>query len=263
MGGTGDGARVADNLADNAVGEERGRLAARAYHTTRIDIEDVLRHNWLEFWYQPKIDLQRRTVIGAEALARIRHPELGVLLPKNFLTLLSEDGMAHLTERAVVTALADWHAFDAAGFNLHLSVNVPAKTLQQTPIAKLVIQNRPEAKHWPGLIVDAPEEEIVHDLDLAQKLAMELRISHTRSPSMTSAFTMKRSRGCANLPSPSSRSTTASSRTARWMREIPLSVRLRSILHTGSGSLPLRKASKATRISRRCSSWAAIKAKAC
>jgi len=178
MGDTGDGARVADNLADDAAGEERGRLAARAYHTTRIDIDDVLRHNWLDFWYQPKIDLQRRTVIGAEALARIRHPELGVLLPKNFLMLLSEDGMAHLTERAVLTALADWHAFDAAGFNLHLSVNVPVKTLRQLPIAKLVMQSRPEAEHWPGLIVDAPEEEIVQDLDLAQKLAMELRISH-------------------------------------------------------------------------------------
>jgi len=174
MGDTDDGARAADSLAD----EERGRLAARAYHTTRIDIDDVLRHNWLEIWYQPKIDIRSRAIVGAEALARLRYPELGVLLPKSFLAALSDEGMAHLTERAVLTALRDWRAFDVAGFNLHLSVNVPVKTLQRLPIAQLVMQNRPEAKHWPGLILDVPEEWIARDLDLAQKLAAELRISH-------------------------------------------------------------------------------------
>jgi EAL domain-containing protein (putative c-di-GMP-specific phosphodiesterase class I) len=177
-GDTGDDAQAAASLADASTGEERGRLAARAYHTTRIEIDDVLRHNWLEIWYQPKVDLRRRTVVGAEGLARIRHPDLGVLLPQNFLASLSDGGMAHLTEHAVLAALRDWSVFDAAGFNLKLAVNVPIRTLERLPIAKLVMQNRPNAKHWPGLILDVPEEQIASDLDVAQKLAAELRIAH-------------------------------------------------------------------------------------
>jgi EAL domain-containing protein (putative c-di-GMP-specific phosphodiesterase class I) len=178
LGDTGDDPRAETSLADTSTGEERGRLAVRAYHTTRIDIDDVLRHNWLEIWYQPKIDLRHRTVVGAEALARIRHPDLGVLLPQNFLASLSDEGMAHLTEHAVLAALRNWSAFEAAGFNLKLAVNVPMKTLGKLPIAKLVMQNRPDAKYWPGLLLDVPEEQVARDIDLAQKLATELRIGH-------------------------------------------------------------------------------------
>ncbi len=46
-----------------------------------IEIDEALRKGWFEFWYQPKIDLKRKCLAGAEALARIRHPKLGVLLP--------------------------------------------------------------------------------------------------------------------------------------------------------------------------------------
>ena len=43
-----------------------------------IEITDALRNNWFEIWYQPKIDLKRKCLAGAEALARIRHPAFGV-----------------------------------------------------------------------------------------------------------------------------------------------------------------------------------------
>jgi EAL domain-containing protein (putative c-di-GMP-specific phosphodiesterase class I) len=47
----------------------------------RIEIDEALRNGWFEMWYQPKIDLKRKCLAGAEALARIRHPSYGVLLP--------------------------------------------------------------------------------------------------------------------------------------------------------------------------------------
>ena len=51
----------------------------------RIEIDEALRNGWFEMWYQPKIDLKRKCLAGAEALARIRHPRFGVLPPSNFL----------------------------------------------------------------------------------------------------------------------------------------------------------------------------------
>ena len=49
---------------------DSGSAAARP----RIAISEALRNNWIEIWYQPKIDLKRKCLAGAEALARIRRP---------------------------------------------------------------------------------------------------------------------------------------------------------------------------------------------
>ena len=56
----------------------------------QIDIDEALQQRWLEIWYQPKIDLRRKCLAGAEALARINHPTLGVLLPGSFLPGISD-----------------------------------------------------------------------------------------------------------------------------------------------------------------------------
>ena len=173
---TSDGLAHRPTRGDNS-GEELNRLAARAYRPTRIELDDALRHDWLEIWYQPKIDLRRNCLAGAVALARIRHPELGVLLPKSFLSAISETSATHLTEYVLLAALANWSIFDAAGFNLHLAVNVPVGVLAQLPIAAIVEQHRPRAEHWPGLILEVKEDQIVRDLELAQNLAAQLRIS--------------------------------------------------------------------------------------
>jgi len=51
----------------------------------RVAIAEALRNHWCEIWYQPKIDLKRKCLAGAEALARIRHPEFGSLQPGEFV----------------------------------------------------------------------------------------------------------------------------------------------------------------------------------
>ena len=40
----------------------------------RIDLDEALANDWIEFWYQPKIDLRKKQLVGAEAFARARHP---------------------------------------------------------------------------------------------------------------------------------------------------------------------------------------------
>ena len=67
----------------------------------RIAVDEALQNNWLEIWYQPKIDLKRKCLAGAEALARIRHPQEGMLWPSSFLPGIERIGRESL--RAVVT----------------------------------------------------------------------------------------------------------------------------------------------------------------
>lgn len=142
-----------------------------------IGVAEALRQTWLELWYQPKIDLRKKCLAGAEALARIRHPELGVLLPGRFLPGLDEDGLVDLAEYALVSALADWSVFRAAGFNLRLAINVPVHVLGRLPVAAIVAAHRPDGADWPGLMVEVTEDQIVRDIRRAQTIAAELRDS--------------------------------------------------------------------------------------
>jgi EAL domain-containing protein (putative c-di-GMP-specific phosphodiesterase class I) len=163
---------------DNMDASERAMLE----HSMRgvrpqIDLDEALNANWLEIWYQPKIDLRRKCLAGAEALARIRHPTLGVLLPDNFLVDIDEDRLARLTEHALVSTLFDWTVFDEAGYNLHLAINVPVSALLRLPIPTLVQEYRPQSDRWPGLVMEVKEDEIVRDIALSNEIARQLKVS--------------------------------------------------------------------------------------
>ncbi|MEX0752243.1 MAG: EAL domain-containing protein [Xanthobacteraceae bacterium] len=143
----------------------------------RIEIAEALRNNWFEIWYQPKIDLKRKCLAGAEALARIRHPALGVLLPASFLPGVDDESLAMLAEHALLSTLRTWSMFDDAGFNLHLAINVPVSVLLKLPIPALVRENRPKAEHWPGIILEVTEDQIVRDIAQTNEIAKQLRVS--------------------------------------------------------------------------------------
>lgn len=51
----------------------------------RVKLTEALDNDWLEFWYQPKVDLRKKQLAGAEAFARVRHPQHGILLPGSFM----------------------------------------------------------------------------------------------------------------------------------------------------------------------------------
>lgn len=67
--------------------------------TRRITIEQsidkALLEGQIEVWYQPQIDYTYGEVIGAEALARWNHPELGWISPAEFIPVLENCGKVH------------------------------------------------------------------------------------------------------------------------------------------------------------------------
>jgi EAL domain-containing protein (putative c-di-GMP-specific phosphodiesterase class I) len=154
--------------------EEQERAEGTAQQRPRVAIGEALRNQWFEIWYQPKVDLKRKCLAGAEALARIRHPEHGVLLPGGFLADVDEESVAELAQHTLIQALNDWSVFEDAGFNLKLSINVPVSVLFKLPIAALMIKHRPKSERWPGLIVEVTEDQIVRDMAMAQEVATQL-----------------------------------------------------------------------------------------
>lgn len=178
MGHQSDDPRNWSGPLDNMSEDERGWLVdSMRGMAPQINVHQALREKWLEIWYQPKIDLKRKCLAGAEALARIHHPNLGVLLPGQFLAGVDDDTLALLTEHALLTTLYDWDTFNDAGYNLHLAINVPVSALLRLPIPTLVKESRPQSPSWPGLVVEVKEDQIVRDIKLAQEIARQLKVS--------------------------------------------------------------------------------------
>jgi EAL domain-containing protein (putative c-di-GMP-specific phosphodiesterase class I) len=140
----------------------------------RLDLDEALSKNWIEFWYQPKIDLRKKQLIGAEAFARARHPQHGVLMPSAFMPGATEASLIALSERALARSLQAALKFAQIGVNLRMAVNIPVNALVKLPVSDIVQTYRPKFDKWPGLIIDVMEEQIVTDLSLADQLTKQL-----------------------------------------------------------------------------------------
>jgi EAL domain-containing protein (putative c-di-GMP-specific phosphodiesterase class I) len=142
----------------------------------KVTLAAALEHGWLEPWYQPKVSLHTHHMVGAESLIRARHPELGVLGPGAFLPNAAKADMLKMTEQVILAALRDWHDCAELGMPaFELSVNVPANAFVEIPIARMIREERPKSDQWPGLILEVTEDQIVHDLKIANEVANELR----------------------------------------------------------------------------------------
>ena len=87
--------------------------------------------------YQPKVNMRSGEVIGAEALIRWQHPELGLLAPDRFLPVLEHHPLgAALGEWVIDAALAQMACWQELGVRVPVSVNIAANHLQRADFAR-------------------------------------------------------------------------------------------------------------------------------
>jgi len=142
--------------------------------TGRVELGEAIANGWIEFWYQPKIDLRRKHLVGVEALARCRHPELGILLPALFVPGAGEAELTALSEFALASVLSSSERLARLGINMPFAVNIPVSVLVKLSIPELVHAQSARHDQWAGLIIDVTEEQIVTDLALATELTTQL-----------------------------------------------------------------------------------------
>jgi diguanylate cyclase (GGDEF)-like protein len=112
----------------------------------RLSLENSLRKG-LErdeflLHFQPQINAATGAIVGAEALVRWRHPDLGMISPADFIPLAEEtDLIVPLGEWVLRSACAQLRAWRQAGHpTLMMSVNVSARQFRRQQIVQAVDQ---------------------------------------------------------------------------------------------------------------------------
>jgi diguanylate cyclase (GGDEF)-like protein len=109
----------------------------------RLSLAGELRHaieqDQLVLYYQPKLDLSTREVVGVEALVRWQHPGQGLVLPDQFIPLAEQSGLIHpLAEWVLGEAARQYHQWRSAGFDLPVAVNLSMRNLHDPRLSHTI-----------------------------------------------------------------------------------------------------------------------------
>jgi diguanylate cyclase (GGDEF)-like protein len=114
----------------------------------RVRLEAALRGAWdrdeMSLVYQPIYRLADNCIVGAEALLRWQHPEMGAISPVVFIEVAEQSGLIEQIGarvlRAACAAAARWHHGGDGTDTLFVSVNVSPRQLRSGDLPELVTQ---------------------------------------------------------------------------------------------------------------------------
>lgn len=136
-------------------------------------ISKALENHEFTLYYQPKVDLRTKEVVGVEALIRWDHPEKGILAPAMFLPIIEHDIMMIKIGKWVInTALQQLHDWQTEGIDIPISVNISPLQLQH---GEFISELKVDLNRYPGLKLRSLEFEIVEssaleDIELVSKV---------------------------------------------------------------------------------------------
>jgi EAL domain-containing protein (putative c-di-GMP-specific phosphodiesterase class I) len=147
------------------------RMALVAELRTAMEADELVTY------FQPQIDLDSGTISGYEALIRWRHPERGLLGPRDFVSVAEHSGLVraftlHVLDRAVAEC-ASWHQ---EGMRVSVAVNLSARNLLDQQLAPDV--DRVLRRHGlpsSSLILEITETTMMSELEVVEDVLSSLR----------------------------------------------------------------------------------------
>jgi diguanylate cyclase (GGDEF)-like protein/PAS domain S-box-containing protein len=148
----------------------------------QMELENALYHalekNELTLYYQPQVNIESGDVKGVEALLRWHHPELGVLLPLEFINLAEQTGLiVPIGEWVLQTACAQNKIWQAKGLPpVKMSVNLSPLQFQQPNLAATIERILKETELEASLLeLEVKMEILMQNVDFAREIIQDLK----------------------------------------------------------------------------------------
>jgi diguanylate cyclase (GGDEF)-like protein/PAS domain S-box-containing protein len=128
--------------------------------------------------YQPKLNLVTGKIIGAEALLRWQHPELGMLLPDRFVAIAEDCGLivplGQWVLREACSQARRW--IDAGAMPISMAVNISALEFRQKSFFENLDAILQDAGLAPELLqLEITEGVLMHDASASAAILQQLK----------------------------------------------------------------------------------------
>ncbi len=171
--------------------KKQGKGKAEIYHETlhreavgimekEIDLRKAIEENRVVAYYQPIIELDTDRIVGFEALARIEHPNRGIIPPSEFIGIAEDTGLiVPLCEQVMAQAcgqMARWRDEFELEDGFTVSVNLSARNLADEGLTDMLQTVLGESGVDPsGLRLEVTESLIMANPELMVQRLAELK----------------------------------------------------------------------------------------
>jgi len=176
----------ADGRCSYSLFQPSFRQAVIARRTCELELRRAVAEGELELHYQPQMHLADRSIVGAEALLRWRHPQHGLLAPGAFLHVLESGTLAATVGNWVIRMAcayaANMRRLGFVGFSV--GVNLFGAQFRNDSLVSIVT----DALQADALPPDALELEITENIILRHHEAMIAPLRELRALGVAIAF---------------------------------------------------------------------------
>jgi diguanylate cyclase (GGDEF)-like protein len=149
------------------------------YMALANSLHRAMDRNEFRVFYQPLVDLKSGKIVGAEALARWQHPDLGIIMPSRFIPIAEQTGLIlRLGEVMLYAVCQQMRAWREAGINYgFVAVNLssqhfrPDNNLMEF-ISKVLLETGTEAEY---LELELTESIIMQNADFTIQMLSQLQ----------------------------------------------------------------------------------------
>ncbi|MDO8891307.1 MAG: EAL domain-containing protein [Sulfurimicrobium sp.] len=146
-----------------------------------LSVEEVkagLAQGRIEIFFQPKVAVSGRRMVGVECLARWRHPERGILGPHTFIGVAEQHGLIDeltlVVLRRAVSHLAEWQR---RGHDCKIAINLSADNLNRLDLPEIfhkIVQDAGVASQQ--IVLEITEGGLMKDFHLSLDILTRLRL---------------------------------------------------------------------------------------
>ena len=141
-------------------------------------IRKAIANDEFTVYYQPKVRSDDHSILGAEALARWQDPELGLILPADFIPIAEETGLIESMGRRIFEICCQqgkkW--MDAGYDPITLSVNISPRQFRNSKLVETIsgiLSSTGLPASW--LELEITESTIMHDMEGSVRKMTALR----------------------------------------------------------------------------------------
>jgi EAL domain-containing protein (putative c-di-GMP-specific phosphodiesterase class I) len=166
----------------NRHGAAQPKLHAKAVVSRSFAADEIisgLEQDEFEPFFQPKVELASRRVVGAEALARWRHPRHGIVAPAAFVKVLEDAGrIDELMWVMLRKAIIFCGTMNTTGMESSVAVNLSLKSLNNVELAVRLAAIVERHNFAPGkLCLEITESAATTNLGAALENLTRLRMA--------------------------------------------------------------------------------------